>query len=45
VLPSNSTDLIIAKRTGKNPDRPYFWGDQRLFTFWDGKPQYFNYMD
>lgn len=45
VVPNHTAELVVARRNLGKRGGLYFWGDQRLFKFWDGKPKYFNYMD
>jgi len=35
---------ILASKD-KTGERQYFWGDRKLFSLWDGQPQWFDYMD
>ncbi len=37
----NSPRVFLARKK----DKSQFWGRGRLYTLWNGSPQYFNYMD
>ncbi len=51
-FPGNLNSISVAnntfparKKTSVHSGESYLWGNRELFTVWDGKPAYFNYLD
>ena len=43
--PFHQQRFVAFKNHSKYSNELYFWGDRKLFSVWDGSPQYFNNMD
>lgn len=41
----NAECVFRAKKKHKDNGELYLWGNQELYSFWDGKPQYYDLLD
>lgn len=41
----NAENVFRAKKNYKDNGEFYLWGDQKLYSLWDGKPQYYDHLD
>jgi hypothetical protein len=41
----NAENVFRAKKKCNDKGELYLWGDQKLYSFWDNKPQYYDHLD
>ncbi|MBD2169475.1 restriction endonuclease [Calothrix membranacea FACHB-236] len=41
----NAQNVFRAKKNYNDKGELYLWGDQKLYSFWDGKPKYYDHLD